>query len=117
MLSILLGVYSFMVFQPFVGHQKHALFSLDSNSSDRQVDVVDHAIFFSAPAVQMMHAVEVVQVWLSQPTVIFADFIKGFIQHTEVLFKNKFKQRSFAAHQRLIRWRKADLIFPFHYYW
>ena len=106
-----------MVFQPLAGHQKNAWYSPSSKSTHRQIDVVDHASFIHSPAVQTVNAVEVVQVLLGKPTFVFADFIKGFVQYTEVLFKNEYKQTFVAANNRLIRWRKADLIFPFHYYW
>ncbi|MDC7217573.1 MAG: hypothetical protein PQJ28_00975 [Spirochaetales bacterium] len=41
----------------------------------------------------------------------------GIIHADEILFKSKFSQYTRRAISFLIRYRKADILFPFHYFW
>lgn len=46
-----------------------------------------------------------------------SDEFSAFVKVTEALFFNEFSQYTFSWRNLLIKFRKADLIFPFNYFW
>lgn len=91
-------------------------FSTKTTSEKEKKDLTVSVKLFSSTS----QAENLVNPFSNSPQITFKNSNKGFsaiVKIRELFFANKFSQYIFTARNFLIKYRKANIIFPFHYFW
>ena len=109
-------LYSFVISISYAGHSANAIDSADHFPSDQSayVTVASQTLFGYTPQSEITIGSQDV------PVSTFKNSFSGFatsIKSSEPFVSSQFHQYLSFYRNCLIRYRKSDVIFPFHYHW
>jgi hypothetical protein len=114
--TVIALLYSFVISISYVGHSANAIESVDNFPSDQgtYITVASQTLFGHTPQSEITIGSQDV------PVSTFKNSFGGFatnVKSSEPFVATEFHQYRLFYRNCLIRTRKSDAIFPFHYHW
>lgn len=112
---LLAALYTFIIGTANISYASTSNFNTASSTHDTKVSVVSFNLF--------SHATEAETSFYSVNYFSEADFdssgtgFSALLRKSEKLLESTYTQYIRSSKNRLVSYRKEDLIFPFHYYW